>query len=423
MDSLIVEWLKKKRIEAGLDMQDLASLAGSSTAQISRLETGSMRLTLNFLIVLVWALKIDLDEFASEFNLPPIVLPDVAQPDENFSPELADITTTFESIPYTVTVLEFARAFENAIPDAVALLEEKLTPAIKNDGAKNFSPENLRHRLQTAIQDGDLLPNPPGLTLEMLEHWFQKGGALTLADAGTYLKLTREQKKYTLETLAKPSNMTKSTINRIENALGDRFQFQDIVNLDVALQANGKILSMYWVVVMHQMGLWFSMKDTQRQPIKKGQTSHLVDTFIKVTRWSYLYDDPSLPWIEPWIAPVVEVDNALQLFSAYIRGDQHDYLRLAEEIRTLIPYKVFLIEAGEYPRKSASPDVELGLRILHDIKQAIGDDVFGLRILEMYQNNFNDPDYAAAFRVLLRELMVGDGAFFEKMREVLEQKK
>jgi hypothetical protein len=28
----------------------------------------------------------------------------------------------------------------------------------------------------------------------------------------------------------------------------------------------------------------------------------------------------------PWIAPVVEVDNALQFFSAYIRGDQHDYM-------------------------------------------------------------------------------------------------
>jgi transcriptional regulator with XRE-family HTH domain len=423
MDSLIADWLKRKRIEAGLELLDLASLAGSNAAQISRVETGKISLTLNFLIVLLWALKIDLDEFASEFNLPPIVLPDIAQPDENTSPELADITTTFESIPYTVTVLEFARAFENAIPDAVALLEEKLTSAIKNDGTKNFSPENLRHRLQTAIQDGDLLPNPPGLTLEMLEHWFQEGGALTLADAGTYLKLTREQKKYTLEALAKPSNMTKSTINRIENALGDRFLFQDIVNLDVALQANGKILSMYWVVVMHQMGLWFSMKDTKRQPIKKGQTSHLVDTFIKVTRWSYLYDDPSLPWIEPWIAPVVEVDNALQLFSAYIRGDQHDYLRLAEDIRDLMPYKVFLIEAGEYPRKSASPDVELGLRILHDIKQAIGDDVFGLRVLEMYQHNFNDPDYAASFRVLLRELMVGDGAFFQIINKIVSNKK
>lgn len=117
------------------------------------------------------------------------------------------------------------------------------------------------------------------------------------------------------------------------------------------------------------------------------------------------------------------MDNALQLFSAYIRGDQHDYLHLAEEIRGLMPYKVFLIEAGDYPRKSASPDVELGLQILQDIKQAIGDDDFGLRVLEMYQNNFNDPDYAAAFRVLLRELMVSDSAFWGKMKDVLGQEK
>jgi hypothetical protein len=31
-------------------------------------------------------------------------------------------------------------------------------------------------------------------------------------------------------------------------------------------------------------------------------------------------------------------------------------LRLAKEIRDLMPYKVFLIDAGEYPRKSANPD-------------------------------------------------------------------
>ncbi len=421
MDSQVVAWLKKKRIEAGLDLQELAVLAGSSTAQISRLETGSMRLTLNFLIVLLWALKIDLDEFTSEFTLPLIVLPDISQPDKNNSPELDDITTRFETLPYTVTVLEFVKAYETAIPDAVALLEEKLVSAIKNDETKNLSPENLRHRLRTAILGDDLLPNPPGLTLEMLEHWFEQGGALTLADVGIYLKLTREQKKHSLEALAKLSNMTKSTINRIENAQGDRFLFEDIANLDVALQTNGKILSMYWTVVMRQMGLWLSMKDAQRQPLKKGPISNLADTFIKVTRWSFLYDDPNLPWIEPWIGPVVKVDNTLQLFSAYIRGDQHDYLRLAEKIRALMPYKVFLIDDGECPRKSANPDVELGLQILHDIKQAIGNDVFGLRVLEMYQNNFNDPDYAAVFRVWLRELMVTDCVFFEKMKGFLEQ--
>jgi len=30
------------------------------------------------------------------------------------------------------------------------------------------------------------------------------------------------------------------------------------------------------------------------------------------------------------------------------------------------------------------------------------------------QNNFNDPDYTAAFRVLLRELMVSNPAFLRR---------
>lgn len=423
MDALVVAWLKKKRIEAGLDLQELASLAGSSTAQISRLETGSMRLTLNFLIVLVWALKIDLDEFATEFDLPRIVLPEQSQPGETISLKLDDLTASPEIIPYTVTVLEFTKAYENAIPDAVAFLEEKLAASIEKDGAKSLSPENLRYRVQAAILDGELLPNPPGLTLEMLEHWFQEGGALTLADAGTYLKLTREKNKLSLEALAKLSSMTKSTINRIENAQGDRFLFQDIANLDIALQANGKVLSMYWLVVMHQMGLWFSMKDARRQPIKKGQTSHLADTFIKVTRWSYLYQDPNLPWIEPWIGPVVEADNALQVFSAYLRGDPYDYLQLAEEIRLLTQKAAVLEGAGEDPELFAIQNISQGLQILREIKQAVDTDAFGLRVLELYQKNINDPDYAATFRVLLRELMVSNPAFFEKIQETLGQNK
>ena len=422
MDSQVVAWLKKKRIEAGLDLQELALLAGSSTAQISRLETGSMRLTLNFLIVLLWALKIDLDEFTSEFTLPHIVLPDISQSDKNNSQELDDITTRFETLPYTVTVLEFAKAYETAIPDAVALLEEKLASAIKNGGTKNLSPENLRHRLRTAILGDDLLPNPPGLTLEMLEHWFEQGGALTLADAGTYLKLTREQKKHSLEALAKLSNMTKSTINRIENAQGDRFLFEDIANLDVALQTNGKILSMYWVVVMRQMGLWLSMKDAQRQPLKKGPISNLADTFIKVTRWSFLYNDPNLPWIEPWIGPVVEADNVLQLFNAYIRGDEYNYLALARDVQSLIPSQVHLLDEKEYPTL-VTPGWELGLQVWEEIKKAVGADVFGLRTMSLYRENFNDPDYAAAFRVLLREIMIKDSDFFERMKIIVAKNK
>jgi hypothetical protein len=50
---------------------------------------------------------------------------------------------------------------------------------------------------------------------------------------------------------------------------------------------------------------------------------------------------------------------------------------------------------------------------------AIANAQMGVHQVLTNQNNFNDPDYTAAFRVLLRELMVSNPAFFEKMKEIL----
>ncbi len=419
MDSSISTWLKTKRIEAGLDLQGLANIAGSSTAQISRLETGNMSITLNFLVVLLWALKIDLDEFVTEFDLPPITLPAISF-DSGAAIELGDLVTALENIPTVSTVFEFIRAYEKAIPDAIIFLEGKFTSA-REKAQSSLMPDNLQNSIRRAVFDGELLPNPPGLTLEMFSEWLNKGGALTLADANDYLKLSREQHKYSLETLAKLSNMTKSTINRMETMQVDRIRFEDIVNLDVALQASGKILSIYWVVIMRQMGIWFSMKDTRRQPLKKGPISNLADTFIKVTRWAFLYDDPKLPWIEPWVGSVVEADNVLELFNAYLRGDEYNYLALARNIQDLIPAQVHLLDAEEYPTQ-ITPTMELGLQIWEEIKKAVGADVFGLRMMNLYRENFNDPDYAAAFRVMLREIMVKNPDFFERMQAIATKK-
>ena len=68
MDMPIAVWLKHKRLEAGLDLRQLASIAGTNQGQISRVETGKSELSLNSLVLLVWALKIDTAELISEFS-------------------------------------------------------------------------------------------------------------------------------------------------------------------------------------------------------------------------------------------------------------------------------------------------------------------------------------------------------------------
>lgn len=211
--------------------------------------------------------------------------------------------------------------------------------------------------------------------------------------------------------------MTKSTISRIENGLVDRVLFDDVVNLDTALQANGKVLSIYWVAIMRQMGVWYSMKDRQRQPLMSKQVTNLADTFVKVTRWSYLYDDHQLPWIEPWIAPAEEVSD-LSLFNAYLRGDRSDYEKLAQEIYELIPGKFFVLEEADY-KGHITPDLELGIQVWDEITKAVGDDPFGLRMMSLLRKNFQEADYIAGFRVLLRELLTTNRNFLEIMTKIM----
>lgn len=414
MDSAIVAWLKQKRIESGLDLRDLATLAGTSTGQLSRLETESMSLTINFLVVLIWGLKINLDEFSKVCGVPPISLPHITSTDDQAPIEIDQIVSKFENIPYVTTVFEFLRAHKNHTPDAIDLLTRKLTLALEKAKLAKSPFENPKGKIQAAILEGDLLSNPPDLTLEMLTHWYTEGGALTLADAGTYLRLFREQKKYSLQKLGSLSKMTKSTISRLENGQSDRILLDDVMSLDTALDANGKVLSIYWVVAMRQMGIWFSMKDTKRQPMESKEASNLADTFVKVARWSYLYDDPNLPWIEPWIAPVVEVENIQELFNAYLKGETLPQTDLAQQIYDALPSSLFLLEEGEKP-EVISPKLARGMEIWSEIEKAVGDDVFGLRVLDLFKKHSQEADYAAGLRMLLRELVKGDDGFAQRI--------
>ncbi len=421
MDS-VSGWMKEKRIEAGLNVKELAFVAGTNHAQISRLETGNMGLTMNFLVVLLWALKIDASEFTAQFALPPVELPDSSS-SENLAPINVDSEEAISQIENIIdpgTVFQFLKTYENDVSSAITFFTRTLGAAIAKADLSDSRLGDLHGTLKNAIYSGRLLPNPPGLTMEMLSHWYSKGAIMTLADAGVYLRLWREQQGHSLEKLASLSEMSKSTISRIENGQGDRPLLHDIANLDKALQANGKVFSMYWLVSMRQMGIWHSMKDAKRQPLSP-QNGNLADTLIKVARWSHLYDQPNTPWIEPWLGEMIETENPVAAFNAYLRGDKHDYLALSKEICEAFPSKFFMYEEGEYPEE-VTPELDWGIQLWTALQTAIGDDAFGKQMLILFRKNFGDPDYITAFRVLLRELMMANPAFLEKVLELLGKK-
>jgi len=413
MDMPIAAWLKHKRLEAGLDLRQLAAIAGTNQGQISRVETGKSELSLNSLVLLVWALKIDPAELISEFSYPPL-LSRVAS--------FVQMLLTYYGCIEIRTVLRFVNNFENRLPEAIRFIEKHLHRAVEKAQTPVLSGVGLLERVQAAVIQGELLPNPPALTLKQLHLYYSNGAVITMADAGSCLRLHRHKKNWGLEELAAATSINKSTINRLENNHSDRISLTAAVNLDLALEAGGLVFSMFWAAVELQMGVVFATQEMKSARYYWSEkTQHLIDTFLKLARWSHLYDDPELPWLtaDPGNDDLLDF---MEIFQTKQKVGEYDVPTLVSEIEMLIPGN-FNLMGEEVAKNSPDPEVQRGVTVWTEIKNHVGDDPFGIRILKLYSQNFLEFDYIASFRVLLREMLMSDTSFFQKMKEMVDNKK
>ncbi|MCX6083115.1 MAG: helix-turn-helix transcriptional regulator [Chloroflexi bacterium] len=238
--------------------------------------------------------------------------------------------------------------------------------------------------------------------------------------AGTCLRLHRHKKNWGLEELAKASSVNKSTINRLENNQSDRISLTAAVNLDRALDAGGQVFSMFWAAAQLQMGVVVATDEIKSARYYWSEkTQHLIDTFLKLARWSHLYDDPELPWLTATPGKE-EILEFIETFKTKQKVGDVDVPTFVRKIEMLIPGN-FSLMGEEEAKTSPEPDIQRGLTVWMKIKNHVGDDPFGIRILKLYSQNFLEFDYISAFRVLLRELLMNDHSFFNEMKEMVDE--
>jgi len=365
------------------------------------------------LVLLAWALKIDPIELIIEFSYPPLL----------------SRTASFEQMMFTYhgcvdsdSVLRFIKNFENRLPEAIRFIEKPLRSAVEKAQSPILLADGLAERVQQAVFQGELLPNPPSLTLKQLLIYYSNGAVITMADAGSCLRLHRHKINWGLEELAAAASNNRSTINRLENNHSDRIPLTAAVNLDHALDAKGQIFSMFWAAAQLQMGIVVSAAENKSTRYYwSDKTNFLIDTFIKLARWSHQYDDRELPWLtaNPGGNEPHELIELIELFATHQKVDAVDIPTLVDQIRMLIPGN-FNLMSDEQAKNSPDPDIQRGLAVWTEIKNHVGDDPFGTRILKLYTQNFLDFDYIASFRVLLRELLMNDTSFFNEMKEMVD---
>ena len=421
MELSVSAWLKQKRLDAGLDLGQLAKLAGTNSAQISRIETGKSELSLHFLVLLVWALEIEPDELVSTFSLPPLIKRQLT---------FDGLALTFQGCVQSHKALRFVSRFSDNLSDAIRFIEKNLRPAVVKANSPILSPDGLLERVQDAISQGEFLPLPPALSLEQLYVYYVNEAIITMADSGANLRLRRHNSGLSLEELAKKSLSNRTTIHRIENNRNERIPFELAVNLDRALNAEGQVFSMFWAASQLQAGILYNHEEKKWEKHPWDEKAYnLVDTYIKLARWAQLYDNPELPWREEITQPVkndnqdVNLDRLDQLINQFgapqvVNG--RNISELTSQIELLIPGDYDMM-GEEKAKKIAHPEMQLGVRTWDEIKLHIGDDPFAQRAIQLYKKHFMDNDYHSLFRVVIRELLISDAVFFQKILGLLEE--
>lgn len=395
----IGSWLKEKRTEFGLDTHQLADLAHIGQSQVSRIETGNSSLTLNTLISISWALNIDAEVLASEASTPkvierkPVVRTRSGLTNRLFSYDLEALFFKY-----------FLEQDENLLAFLTLHFREAYLAASKG---RLVDFDDIQKQVRHAVVLGQKIPPPKNTPVERLWDYYTEGGVLTLDDAAAYLTLSRLNAKMKLETLSAATGIAQSIISRIEQGQTERLALEDITKLDAALNANGKIFSMFWHALEFQLGISrnrFYIYGSGMSPFA-WQAYPLADVFVKLARWTELYT--SLTWLKTFrdedvyenladLAPADYIDNNnLERLSA----KTFDYLRLS------LPH---LLHGGD-----PNPDISGGRFVIEPsvlsfwnyVQKQVEQHPLGLETLALLREHASSEDYHGMFRAVLQEVL------------------
>jgi len=244
----------------------LSSLTGITQPQLSRIESGKSKITLFSLIRILYALKV---YYPTLFSL------GIIKNSETVSYFLSEFQYADDGIAtFTVRDIENFIVFRaNAQPIFEKWLAYFLTAGV------HFSEEAASLLLNDAMQ---LMTRPPrkpfhdtnikrviypiDLGLEIIRCNAASGGALLSYDIRTFLHATRIQKGISPDTLANMVQRSKTGIYYIEGNIGARTNFEDILNLDWALNVNGELFTIAWRVGELYLGINRDWTNT-KQPV------------------------------------------------------------------------------------------------------------------------------------------------------------
>ncbi len=414
-ESSIGQWLKEKRVKNQWDTHKMAAMAGMGQSQISKIETGGSSLTMNALISLSWALKIDIEEVAEKTNTPLVI---GRQPEIRDKANLPNRLTSYDL--EALFFKYFLRQDEKLLTSLTLYFREAYFVASQR---RNVDFDDVQKQVRQALMLGQRIPLPKRITMEVLWEHYSENGILTLDDAAAYLVLSRTKASMTLQQLSNATEIAQSILSRIEQGQTERLGLDDIAKIDKVLGAEGRIFSMFWHALEFQLGISrnrFYIYGDAMSPFA-WHAYPLADTFVKLARWTELYS--SFSWLKSFreqdenlyqnLAELAATDYIDNNNLARLSGKTFDYLQLS------LPH--LLLGSND------TPDVMGGKFILDQstvnlwnfVKQEIEKHRLGPDTIALMRENTNCEDYQGMFRAVLQERLKEDEKFRNKLMDTL----
>lgn len=298
------KWLAEERNRRQITVTELAHKSRIDIGTISRLENSHNEVTLPTAVLLSLGLELDISTVFRGITgaEPPALLRTFPLPAEH--PERRDVLGSTDIEAFISVLDENPKRIYKVLSELYSLVSYQ-APGRKGDKFRSY------HDLGVAVLDirSLLLPSPvysvtphyPPVPAEFILQLYLNDGIVTYADAGAFVRETRQQRGERTGQVSAKADLSPSTLNRFEAGVIEHMKLTDVLVLDKHLAEYGEILGMYWKATVLQLLLsgtldksdqWPNLSLNSQAADTGISTTKAVNTFVFLCRWlDYLQED------------------------------------------------------------------------------------------------------------------------------------
>ncbi len=280
-------WIRSERLHKRMDIKDLSSKVGLTSAQISRIETLNSDITVNSIVRIAYGLNLTLIDVMAELELLAFFprLRGTGLTDAN-----KDIATMQDIEAFLGFYRSEPREAKDQLIDAYRIIRENKPNQQEEKLAEYHTADIIWQATQAHSQKYLPLPYPREVKEELIEEIYISGGVITIRDFAAYIMACRLSSGQSLTKLAKQIDISHHAVGRLERGELERISFTEIIALDKVLELDGRLIAICWVAGEFQAGITriraLEISDATLTSVWNPEELAFADTLITITRWN-----------------------------------------------------------------------------------------------------------------------------------------